>query len=130
LLATQFLLGCQRVDPDEALAPKGAEVTVPADLERPASLVGKWQEAKGKQTISLREDGKCEIVSKVSLGASVTKGKAQAFDQKTDAKWGVKGEDFYFVEMKDSPALSYHWKLELGKLKLNNNGSVLSYSKI
>lgn len=80
--------------------------------------------------MTLDADGKCEIVSKISLSAEVTKGKSQAFDQKTDAKWGVKGEEFYFSEMKGSPPLSYHWKLESGKLKLNNNGSVLSYTKL
>ena len=128
VLATQFLLGCHRADPDEDIGTGIKTVTVPKDIEHPTQLTGDWIEAKG-QKLALSADGKCDMISKVSLGADVTKGKSVSFDQKSSATWGVKGEDFYFTGMKDSPALSFHWKLDSNRLLLTTNGSSLSYTK-
>lgn len=128
VLATQLMLGCQPADkPEEDLVPK---VNVPAGLEHPAQLVGAWTEAKGKQTIKLSEDGSLEISSKISIGADVTKGASQAFDNKVTGKWGVKGTQFFFTDMKDSPPLAYDWSASGDKFFLNNNGSKLIYTKV
>lgn len=128
ILASQLLLGCRQVEKDEF--PLVPTVSVPTRLEHPDALAGKWLEAKGKQTVQLNGDGSCLIVSKVSIGADVTKGAAQSFDQKIDAKWGVKETTFYFTEIKGSGPLSYDWVLASGKLLLSNGGSKLSYSQI
>ena len=59
-VATQFLLGCQPGEKQEELTALPA-VSVPAELEHPAELVGNWQEAKGKQTVQLNADGSGEF---------------------------------------------------------------------
>lgn len=128
VLATQLMLGCQAGEKEELVTIP--TVNVPSDMDRPAELVGNWQEAKGKQSVLLNADGSGEIVTKVSLGADVTKGAPQSFDQKVATKWGVKDKTFYFSEIKGSPALSYDWSMSGGKLLLNNNGSKLTYTKI
>jgi hypothetical protein len=128
LLATQLLLGCQPGEKDELV--NVPTVSVPTGLDHPAVLVGKWQEAKGKQTVELNADGTGEIISKVSIGASVTHGAAQSFDQKVSTKWGTKEKSFYFSELKGSPPLSYDWSVVGGKILLTNAGSKLTYTKI
>lgn len=128
VLATQLMFGCQAGEKEELVTIP--TVNVPSDMDRPAELVGNWQEAKGKQSVLLNADGSGEIVTKVSLGAEVTKGAPQSFDQKVATKWGVKDKTFYFSEIKGSPALSYDWSMSGGKLLLNNNGSKLTYTKI
>lgn len=99
-------------------------------MEHPATLVGKWKESKGKQTIQLKADGSCEIISQISIGADVTRGASQAFEQKIPSKWGTKDKTFYFYEVKDSPPLSYDWVMAGDKFILNANGSKLTYSPI
>ena len=128
-VATQFLLGCQPGEKEEELTALPA-VSVPAELEHPAELVGNWQEAKGKQTVQLNADGTGEFTSKITLGADVTKGAPQSFDQKTSTKWGVKDKTFYFTEIKGSGPLKYDWEMSDGKIKLSNSGSKLSYSRV
>ncbi len=128
VLATQLMLGCQPADkPEEDLVPK---VNVPTGLEHPPQLVGTWSEAKGKQTVKLDEDGSLEILSKISIGAAVTKGASQAFDNKVTGKWGVKDTQFYFTDMKDSPPLAYDWSASGEKFYLNNSGSKLIYTRV
>ncbi len=128
ILASQLLLGCRQVEKDDG--PLVQTVSVPTGLEHPDVLAGKWREAKGKQTVQLNGDGSCMIMAKISIGADVTKGAAQSFDQNIGAKWGVKEKTFYFTDIKGSGPLSYDWVLSGGKLLLSNGGSKLSYSQI
>jgi hypothetical protein len=127
-LATQLMLGCQAGDKDEVLTVPTA--TVPSGLDHPSQMVGNWQEAKGKQTVQLNADGSGEIVTKVSIGANVTKGAPQNFDQKVQMKWGVKDKSFYFTDIKGSPPLNYDWTMANGNIVLTNSGSKLTYSRI
>lgn len=128
-LATQLMLGCQPGEKEDN-GPTAPTVSVPTDLEHPQALVGNWQEAKGKQTVQLNADGTGEIISKITIGADVTRGASQGFDKKLAMKWGVKEESFYFTEMKNSPPLSYDLKIVEGKFLLSNNGSKLTYSRL
>ncbi len=128
-VATQVLLGCQPGEKQEELSALPA-LSVPAKLEHPAELVGNWQEAKGKQTVQLNADGTGEFTSKITLGADVTRGAPQSFDQKTSTNWGVKDKTFYFAEIKGSGPLKYDWEMSGGKFKLSNSGSKLSYSRV
>ncbi|MBS1726971.1 MAG: hypothetical protein JST51_09655 [Armatimonadetes bacterium] len=125
LLATQVILGCQN---DDEPAPQPMKVDVPTSMDNPSELVGDWTETKG-QKVSLKADGTCELISKVSLGSDVTRGEAKNFDQKTEAKWGTKGDQFFFTDMKSSPSLKYDWKLDGDKLMLSTNGVKLTYSR-
>lgn len=128
LLATQLMLGCHNDDSEEAVV-NPMKVEVPSNLEQPANLVGNWQEAKGKQTVQMNADGTCEMITKVVLGNDVTKGEAKGFDSKTPAKWGTKGDKFYFTEMQNSPSLAYDWKLEGGRLILSVSGTEMIYTR-
>lgn len=127
-LATQLMLGCQAGEKEDLSQVR--KVNVPSAMEHPPTLVGKWKEAKGKQTVLLNADGSCEIVSQISIGADVTRGASQAFAQKIPSKWGIKDKTFYFYEVKDSPPLSYDWVMAGDKLILNTNGTKLTYSPI
>jgi uncharacterized protein (DUF2147 family) len=127
-LATQLVLGCQSGEQEDLQAVPA--VTVPTDLDHPSQLVGKWQEAKGQQVVQLNADGSGEFLQKVSLGANVTRGAAQNFDQKTSTKWGVKNKAFYFAEIKGSGPLTYDWTMSGNKLMLSNSGSKLVYTKV
>ena len=129
-LTTQLMLGCHPAE-EKDTTPGIATITIPSGLEQPGPLVGKWQEAKGKQTVQLNKDGTCEIISKVTISAAATKGAARSFDQATSAKWGVKDKEFYF-DVKDSLPLKYEWSENSSgdKFTLSNSGSKLTYTKL
>ena len=127
-MATQVLLGCHQADPEDDSGSQVKPVVLPADLEKPSQLIGKWVETKG-QKISLNADGTSELITMAAMGPSDPSGKTPKMEQKTPGTWGVKGEDFYFGGMKDAASLQYHWKLEGDKLKLSNNNFLLTYTK-